>query len=83
MIVTVGAARPRRARRVAELNELAGTTPGVLVPATVLVGVLTALGVRGRASALDDLAQWVDSYDTWMGPLLDVPAAPPRAKYRD
>lgn len=54
--------RPTRAERVAELNELVRTTPGVLtlltaalVLVSVLVGVLTAVGVQGRANALDDL----------------------------
>jgi len=57
-------ARPTRAERVAELNQLARTTPGVLslltgalVLVSVLVGVLTAVGVRGRSAALDDLTE--------------------------
>lgn len=55
-------ARPTRAERVAELNELARTTPGVLslltvalVLMSVLVGVFTAVGVRSRSAAIDDL----------------------------
>jgi hypothetical protein len=49
--------------RFTELNELARTTPGVLtilavglVLVSVLVGVLTAIGVQTRSTALDDLA---------------------------
>src|SRR5262245_2099716 len=55
-------APPRSSGRFTELNELARTTPGVLTLLTaglvllsVLVGVLTAIGVQTRASALDDL----------------------------
>jgi hypothetical protein len=51
-----------RSKRLTELNELARTTPGVLtilaaalVLFSVLIGVLTALTVRGKAQALDDL----------------------------
>jgi hypothetical protein len=54
---------PRGRGRFTELNELARTTPGVLtllaaalVLVSVLVGVLTAIGVQARATALDDLA---------------------------
>ena len=54
---------PRQQGRFTELNELARTTPGVLtitavalVLVSVLVGVLTAIGVQTRATALDDLA---------------------------
>lgn len=50
--------------RTAELRELARTTPGVLtlltaalVLASVLVGVVTALGVQGRSDALEDLTR--------------------------
>jgi hypothetical protein len=53
----------RPAGRFAELNELARTTPGVLtvlaiglVLVSALVGVLTAVGVQTRVTALDDLA---------------------------
>lgn len=53
-------ARPQG--RLTELRELARTTPGVLtllavalVLVSVLVGVLTAIGVQTRATALDDL----------------------------
>lgn len=56
--------RPTRAERVAELNQLARTTPGVLtllaavlVLVSVLVGVFTAVGVRSRSAALDELAE--------------------------
>lgn len=55
------AASPQRAQN--RLTELARTTPGVLtllavalVLLSVLVGVLTAIGVQTRATALDDLA---------------------------
>lgn len=51
-----------RSTRLAELNELARTTPGVLtilaaalVLFSVLIGVVTALTVQGKAQALDDL----------------------------
>ncbi|MGH3763164.1 hypothetical protein [Actinophytocola sp.] len=54
---------PTRQGRFTELNELSRTTPGVLTILTVvlvlvsaLVGVLTAIGVQTRATALDDLA---------------------------
>ncbi len=54
---------PARPRRVGELRELAKTTPGVLIVFTVtlvvvsvLAGLFTALSVRSRAQALDDLA---------------------------
>ncbi|OLF14480.1 hypothetical protein BLA60_01120 [Actinophytocola xinjiangensis] len=64
MVETDRPARPTRAERVAELNSLARTTPGVLTVLTgalvlvsILVGVLTAVGVRGRSAALEDLAQ--------------------------
>lgn len=61
--VTRPAAPPARARRFAELNELARTTPGVLaglmvalVLVSALAGVFTALGVQSRSDALDDLS---------------------------
>jgi hypothetical protein len=51
-----------RATRLAELNELARTTPGVLtvlatalVLFSVLIGVVTALTVQSKAQSLDDL----------------------------
>ena len=54
---------PRPRGRFTELNELARTTPGVLtiltvglVLVSVLVGVLTAIAVQTRVTALDDLA---------------------------
>jgi hypothetical protein len=54
---------PRPPGRFTELNELARTTPGVLtiltvalVLVSVLVGVLTAVAVQTRSTALDDLA---------------------------
>lgn len=54
---------PRPPGRFTELNELARTTPGVLtilavalVLVSVLVGVLTAIGVQTRSTSLDDLA---------------------------
>jgi hypothetical protein len=54
---------PRPPGRFTELGELARTTPGVLtilavglVLVSVLVGVLTAIGVQTRSTALDDLA---------------------------
>jgi hypothetical protein len=65
--VTGPAAKPAPATpappgRFTELNELARTTPGVLtilavslVLVSALVGVVTAIGVQTRATALDDL----------------------------
>jgi len=51
-----------RSTRLAELNELARTTPGVLtvlatalVLFSVLIGVVTALTVQSKAQSLDDL----------------------------
>lgn len=54
--------RPERTGRVAELRELARTTPGVLIMFTValvvvsvLAGVFTAVSVQTRTQALDNL----------------------------